>query len=64
MILVEKYWKHKKHNHSTSQKTYRWLVQLWMEKKRATLAKFVMIDFIDNFNWSIDKYQELLSTID
>lgn len=64
MILVEKYWKHKKYNHSTSQKTYRWLVQLWMEKKRATLAKFVIIDFIDNFNWSIDKYQVLLSTID
>ena len=44
-ILIEKYWKHKKHNNSISQQTYHWLVQLWMEKKRVPLAKFVIIDF-------------------
>ena len=44
-ILIGKYCKHKKHNHSMSQQRYRSLVQLQMEKKWVTLAKFVIIDF-------------------
>ena len=44
-ILIEKYIKHKKHNHSISQHTYRLLVQLRMEKKRVTVGKFMIIDF-------------------
>ena len=60
-ILIEKYIKHEKHNHSKSQHTYRLLVQLRMEKKKSDSRqiydyRFVSI-IITNQSTNIEYYR-------